>query len=780
MAGRTEETARPRASAPPRTAPELPPLGPTLALTVAFAAAGFAVLAAVVLIVDPPTRLPPPFPAQNQDAETLIYVLTYAAILPLSLFGARRVGRAIAADALAAVAALLLAALAVAVLALKLAGTLGLGDGVRALLIAAAAWWLAAGATLARASRARAWPALLRLAPLAEPLWALTAVLVFGALFSFAFLASISLPVLLVGLAIAVAAALALDRVTMPRAPRAALVAIDLALLAIVVLAVPDLVVFRPEQAAGNADIALETGIIQFHQDFLLGPANEVLGGHAMLVDVASQYGVSDIYALALWFLVAPIGYGTLSLLTGAMTAAWFAGGYGLLRLARVPRLLAGCALAVGVVVLCFNLLYPVGALPQSGPLRFGMPMLLLLAVVAGEGRPARVRLTGAVELAVVGLSAVWSLEAFAYTAGVFAAVAATRAWLSPQRRLRRFARQTAAAVAACVLAHLAFAGATLVAAGHLPAWGDYIAYLRQFLGGRIGNLTYDVPRWAPALAVGALYLASAAALVELLRRRAPLVARERPAVLALTGLTAYGILIFSYYVDRSLDHILLHVSLPALLTAALWLSLVLRSREAVSPALRRGGLAFAVGVAALLVATAWSSTGDRFPRTALAHAAPGGSSLRGAIHRLWQPPPLDAAAPAGQEMLARYMPGERSSLVIVAPDLGAEILLRSGRFDPLLLGDAWEESLAPAAELPHLRKTVAAVRPGTRMLLDAPARRVLAALRSRPGLDPLTPTGLPLAPLQRWALARLAARFRLVPVARDSAGFSVVTLRAR
>ena len=65
---------------------------------------------------------------------------------------------------------------------------------------------------------------------------------------------------------------------------------------------VPDLVIFRPEQAAGDVAIALETGIIQFHHDFLLGPANEVLDGRAMLVGTASQYGVSSIYLLAAWF----------------------------------------------------------------------------------------------------------------------------------------------------------------------------------------------------------------------------------------------------------------------------------------------------------------------------------------------------------------------------------------------------------------------------------------------------------------------------------------------
>ena len=58
-----------------------------------------------------------------------------------------------------------------------------------------------------------------------------------------------------------------------------------------------------------------------------------------MLAPTASQYGVTSIYLLAAWFQLAPIGYGTLGLLTGALTALWFGAGYGILRLAG-PR---GC-----------------------------------------------------------------------------------------------------------------------------------------------------------------------------------------------------------------------------------------------------------------------------------------------------------------------------------------------------------------------------------------------------------------------------------------------------
>ena len=196
-------------------------------------------------------------------------------------------------------------------------------------------------------------------------------------------------------------------------------------------LLVPDLVIFRPEEAAGDLAVALETGIIQFHHNFLLGPANEVLDGRAMLVGTASQYGVSSIYLLAAWFQVAPIGYGTLGLLTGALTALWFGAGYGVLRLAGTSRLAVRRGVRrrgrrAGVQpLLSGRLAAPVGA-------------AALRDADAARAR-ARSRASGSRAVRVPprsrrprssGSRSVWSLEAFAYTTFVFAVVASVQAWL--------------------------------------------------------------------------------------------------------------------------------------------------------------------------------------------------------------------------------------------------------------------------------------------------------------------------------------------------------------
>ena len=751
------------------------PFAATVALATLAAVAGFAVVMPLVMTAIPPHVLRPPFPPQNQRAETLVYLLAYAALLPLGLLAGRWAADAVAARvggaAATALAGALAAGFALALVAVRGGARLGIDDGVLAVLAVAVAWWVVAVAVIALVLREPSWPPLRRLTPGAA--WTAAAAAGLVALLCFARIGSIDPFVVgacAVGTAVATAA-LGRSRLPRPRAPWGPV--LDALAVAAVLILVPDLVIFRPEEAAGDAAIAIETGIIQFHHNFLLGPANEVLHGRAMLAGAASQYGVTSLYLLAAWFQVAPIGYGTFGLLAGALTALWFASGYAVLRLAGTGRLLAAGALGVAVVALAYNLLYPVGALPQSGPLRFGLPMAVLLAAVAGERFPARARIARWAELAAVGLAAVWSLEAIAYSLVVYAAVAGARAWLDPAGGVgRRLARAALAAVVACGAAHVVFALATLVAAGTLPDWGEYLAYVRAFLFGEVGDLTYDVARWTPALPVGAGLLASAAALAELARRRAPVLDRERPALVALAGMTVYAIALLSYYVDRSQDHILVHVALPALLTATLWVALALRTDT-----LPRTALACGLGVAALVLAVAWSAIPERLPRTPLAHAAPGGRSLDAALDRLWHPPPLDPRAPAGEHALAAHVPGERESLVMTPPDLGLEILLRSGRGDRLRLGDPREASFIAEDALPALEEELRGLRAGDRMLLDEPTLALMPDLRER---DVLADPRPELAELQQWALQRILARFELRRVAPAAGGFTMMELVAR
>ena len=95
------------------------------------ALAGFAALMGATLLLDHPTPIGPPFPAQNQDAETLLYLLAFLLVLPLALIIGTRTADRIAAGAnaagLSALVGLLAVGFAGAILLVKLSSILPRG-----------------------------------------------------------------------------------------------------------------------------------------------------------------------------------------------------------------------------------------------------------------------------------------------------------------------------------------------------------------------------------------------------------------------------------------------------------------------------------------------------------------------------------------------------------------------------------------------------------------------------------------------------------------------------
>jgi hypothetical protein len=212
-----------------------------------------------------------------------------------------------------------------------------------------------------------------------------------------------------------------------------------------------------------------------------------------------------------------------------------------------------------------------------------------------------------------------------------------------------------------------------------------------------------------------------------------------------------------------------------------LWLSLGLSPARVADARIRIGALALALGVAVLMLASAWPSIGSVFDDSALAHAYPGGG-LGAAIKRLWHPPAIDPRAPEGQRLLARYMPGSRAIVLLpTLPDLGVEILIRSRRANEFFVGDPKADAFVPASEWRGtIARQIQALRPGERLLTDTTGLRIAVELRGRPA-------GYPLAhPLDggntqlEWILRQLEARFALRPIDRGSDGFVVAALATR
>ena len=687
--------------------------GPTLTLVVTLAVAAFLALMAVIVMVSHPQvaglgAFAGRVNQQNQSAKSLLYLAAFAVILPAAVIMVPRLADAIAGSAnapsLPLLAAVLAGSLAAVLILVRLSSALPWSDGLKSLLSGVVVWSLAAAVALVRAASERPWPALLRLRSASRTAAVAAGVLLFGTLLCLTSAGSLHALPLALGALVAVGLMAAVARLRMPSAGRWPGRAVETGFVVLLALAIANVVVFKTSGSLPN--IYAPPGVIQNQQDYLLGSANQLLGGGALLLNVpVSQYGVGLVYFLGAWFHLVPIGYGTLGFLDSVLTVLFYIAGYCVLRSAGVARPLAIGTVAVAVVALVYGLQYPVGSLPETGPLRFGLPMGLVLARVAAARWPRHSRGADAISFCLVGISAVWAFEAFAYTVLVLAAIAATQAWLRPAGRRRRWLLQQAAlALGACVSAHVVLALATLVGTGQLPDWGQYLDYLNSFLlGGEAGLISYGFSPWSPGIAVDGAAFASAAALL-LLVRRSPAVARTRPPILiGLAGTTTYAIALVSYTDNRSSTYLLLYVALPLVLAGALWLAVALELPRGSSPLARHGGLGFALAVVLLLISAAWPSVSTNFSQTALARAYPGGG-LRSALHRLWHPPPIDPRAPAGVRLLDRYLPGKRVLILLpTVPDLGVEILMRSRRVNSMFIGDPVDDSLVFSAWMPRL-----------------------------------------------------------------------------
>jgi hypothetical protein len=758
------------------------PFGPTLALVLTSSVGVFFLLAPLARWVLPTTDVPAPFPDHHQDAETLLFVFAFVVLLPsAAVLVPRLADRLVAATGEAGFS--VLSALVAAGLIVAAAAVRAAGSGGTAIVVAMIVWGLLAAAALLAAitGRLRPGPSLTSRRRL---LWWATGCGSLALVLSFTDVGSIGLAPLIVGALLVVVALTLGERATLPRLGRRSGLLVDGLLIVLLVLAIPNLVIFESGSFSANVELA----IIHFHQNFFLGPANQVLGGGAMLIDTLSQYGVGSIYFLAALFQLIPIGDGTLGLIEGVLSALMFCGGYLVVRAAGAPRLLAAAGFSVAVVVFVYGLVYPLGALLQHGAFRFGLPMGVLLGAVIEARWPRRASAGRALQLLTMAVASIWALEAFGYTLLTILAVISVRVWmLAPAERRRAAVRGLIEVAVAFFAAHILFDILTLVFTGEFPRWGWYLSTLREFLTGPVGDLTYDFSRWSPGLALGVLYFSSAAGLILLLGRRPDIARTEPTAIVAIAGTTAMGIGLFSYLVNRSADHIIPYVSLPAVMLAVLWLTLASRPWLAIDQALRRAAFGGALLVSVLMIATAASSIPERFSQSALALARPGGESFRAAFDRLWDPPPLSAGAIEGEALLDRYMPSQERSLVIADADLTVEILTRSGRSSELPLGDPWEDSLVPDGHLDALAETVDQLQPGTRMLVDESAMRILRQLVADPDRDPiddpigkssLVPSGI--ANLQQWALQRIGERFRLRTIAVGSDGLRVVELEPK
>lgn len=762
--------------------------GTTVALAVALVGGAFMVLLPLALKVFAPIPLPAPFAPHNQTTETFVYFAAFFVLLPAAVWLAlelrRRISGAAGSAAFSGLAGGLALALALATLLARIGPEVSSIGNRASTFVFGLAWSALAVLFLLEAIKGRPVKLLQFLAVRAGTIWVAAGTAAVAGVGAFAGIEDLDRPALIVGLLAGGAVLYLWGRVRLPALGRWG-IAVDTGVVLLILLAVPDLVILRPEDALTNPVAAFDTDTMQFHQNLFLGPAGQVGAGKVLLVDTVSQYGIGSIYLIAAWFEVAPIGHGTLGIFDAGLSAGVFAGAYGVLRMSGVNRLLAAGAMAVGVTALVWGLYYPEGGLLQHGAIRFGLPMPLIVCWIAGLRWPRSRTVMDLLVLAIVGIASIWALEAFLYVAFTWVAMTVvSAAWTPAGDRIRSLSIAAARALAAIVIVQAAFALLTLLASGSLPDWGLYFTYLREFLAGDIGDLTYDFRPWSPAIAVAGIYVASAAGIVATFALNRSYFESRRTAFTALAGATAYGIVLFSYFDNRSLEHILPYVSLPALMTVTIWLSVILDPRKdaaGTKSAQKRWALGLSLLASVIVVANVWPAAYHRAGDSVLAAVPPGGKSLRAGFDRLWDMPQVVPGSDEGIRLIERYMPGEDETAVLTEVDLDNDILVRSGRANALGITDAKEMSWVPGPHLGPAQDAVDSLEPGDRILVDRKALAAARVFRQDPDADPdRVALAVGLVGIQTRIIGWILEDYDFRTIARGSDGLTVVELEPR
>ena len=673
----------------------------TVVLAGCIAIAGFMILMPLVLLNTEYTVLSPALPSHKQNAESAIYLLMIVLVSPAALLLAwlavSKIRSGPNCGCLPGLVSALVVPLGFGLYLVSHSTDLPWGRGVDPTLILGCAWAVLALAAVLAACRDREMPGLAKLETFERPLMAAAALAVVAAVLSVVKFEHVDLVALLVGLVAVGLATWAYASQRVPDLPRRWGIAFDVLCVLVVILAVPHLADGDPgTNGYGSAYI---NQIVQFHQGLFLGVASQILGGSTLLVDTVSQYGIGSIYLIAAFFEIAPAGLSTLAFFDGLLSGLVFGMAYGVLRMSGVNRVVAAVAMATAVITLAWGLTYPIGALLQHGAIRFGLPMVLIAPVVAGMRWPRTWPVMKWVALAVVGISSIWALEGFLYvTATVAGLIVMSTVWAEPGTRISHLLKACAAVIASWVTTHLLFVLVTLLASGSLPDWGLYLTYLREFLSGEVGDFTYDMTAWSPGLAVFAVYVISAFGIASLSIGRREFVLARKPAFYALASLTAYGLMLFSYFDNRSVEHVLPYVSLPALLVLAVWLGLILERANAAPKTLKVIAVATALSLAAVAVSSVWPAATERGKSSMLAFAIPGGKSLPDALDRTWNAPPVRPSSETGHQLIDEYFPDQDAVPVVTIPDLDIEMLVRSGRHNQLGINDASEAELGSRA----------------------------------------------------------------------------------
>jgi hypothetical protein len=505
-------------------------------------------------------------------------------------------------------------------------------------------------------------------------------------------------------------------------------------MIALVLMSAPAVRVRRPITVALDVIVALFLipllasdfnqyhGSLRYDQDFYVGPANAILHGSPMLVDTFAQYGVGVMYFLAGIFELIPIGYGSFQLVNGLLTALEFVLVYLVLRIACRSQLYALLGTAVCLVA---NVLTGIGfhvGWASTGPLRFGLPWVLIALAVLAAKIPERRRILDVAILVLVGVSAIWSFETFVYTTGAYLAIVALELALqggSVRERAGQAGHRLGLLALVIVASHLVFAVATRVFGGQWPDWGGYLAYIQLY--GWNGFYTLPIGSWSLGYLIAALYFVSMAGLVFVTLDQREFAATRRVELTAIATTTAFGILSYTYFLGRSHPNNLHHIAPPAIVLSALWLSLIARNAPANRTAMRFAVLVFVGWAAAAVLVQHTNETQASFLRSPLRQIVQPNPRLSARVHALvdWRQEPTDPLAIESEQLLNRFALGRDRVAVVVRAELSTEALIRAHRGNLLPIPVPNQSSLLPERSLSLVEKYLSRLKPGLAVLTE-------------------------------------------------------------
>lgn len=522
-------------------------------------------------------------------------------------------------------------------------------------------------------------------------------------------------------------------------------------------------------------DVNAYTQALRYDYDFFLGPVNAMRHGHPLLVDTFSQYGVGMFYALAGVFHAVPLTYQGLQFVLCVAYVVEFALLYAVLRLACTSQVVAVLGLGMALAVNLAGPVAPFIGYPSTGPLRFGLPWVVILAGTLRARSASHRRLLDAIMLASVAIGAVWSIETFSYCLAAYAAITATSlADREPEGTRDLFvAKRVAGALVAAVLAIGATSVLVLSLAGDWPRWTAYLSLVTLYAMRGFGSLL--IPAWSPGYLVGALYVLSLAAFVAIPR---VVRARHEPTVAATAGATAFGAVAFTYFLGRSAPSNLHHVALPAVVAACGWWTIGATYLRTVGSVYRGAAVIAAACVCASLVASNSNAIGGWIDRSPLAQVVRSPAAAAADAKGLLVDAKLEPDVAEGAALLrAHATPGRRPVVVIRSTRLTAVLLAaRQGNALPIVNGN--QDGLIDGPALMRVAAAADRLPEGTIVLTET------KFMQRPPGsfahLDPIRDGSLFGDYFVSRSYAALAARFDLRVLERGRYGYVVLEVGKR